>query len=229
MKSKTTNQSNKTTNQSKLISLYNQGKDISFSTFKREVKKEIAYLKQLEGITKTYKSRVIAIIGTLFGYEISSTMHSSMSKKEFINTLQNLCNRPDVVAYINDDTKKEFFYAEFDFERGSYKWHRTNGPAVEWADGRKEWYLNGKLHREDGPAVEYVDDDDTIKKWYVNGEQHRIGGPAVVEDQYEDYFVNGYEVSRDIHDLICELLTYYPDALKLTDSREWIRKLVTKL
>ena len=41
-----------------------------------------------------------------------------------------------------------------------YDWdkrHREDGPAVEYADGSKEWYLNGKLHREDGPACEYAD------------------------------------------------------------------------
>ena len=30
----------------------------------------------------------------------------------------------------------------------------------------KEWYVNGKLHREDGPAVEW---EDGSKSWYVNG------------------------------------------------------------
>ena len=31
--------------------------------------------------------------------------------------------------------------------------------------GTKEWHLNGKLHREDGPAVEYSNGD---KRWYLN-------------------------------------------------------------
>ena len=31
--------------------------------------------------------------------------------------------------------------------------HRTNGPAVEWADDDKFWYQNGLLHRTDGPAI----------------------------------------------------------------------------
>jgi hypothetical protein len=37
---------------------------------------------------------------------------------------------------------------------------------IEYADGSKEWYLNGKCHREDGPAVEYADG---TKFWYLNG------------------------------------------------------------
>jgi hypothetical protein len=47
------------------------------------------------------------------------------------------------------------------------KWHREDGPAVEWADGGKSWFLNGRLHREDGPAIEY---SSGTKEWYLNGE-----------------------------------------------------------
>jgi len=43
--------------------------------------------------------------------------------------------------------------------------HREDGPAVEHANGGKEWYLNGKLHRMDGPAVEFVTDR---KMWFIN-------------------------------------------------------------
>jgi hypothetical protein len=44
--------------------------------------------------------------------------------------------------------------------------HREDGAAIEWSDGRKTWYLNGKYHREDGPAVEWTDG---TKSWYLNG------------------------------------------------------------
>ena len=43
--------------------------------------------------------------------------------------------------------------------------HRTDGPAVEWINGYKSWYINGKRHREDGPAIEWGDGD---KWWYLN-------------------------------------------------------------
>jgi hypothetical protein len=58
------------------------------------------------------------------------------------------------------------------------KLHREDGPAVEWvngdkswyingkwANGDKEWFINGKLHREDGPAVELANGN---KYWYIN-------------------------------------------------------------
>ena len=33
-------------------------------------------------------------------------------------------------------------------------------------EGTKYWVLNGERHREDGPAVEWVDG---YKEWYLNG------------------------------------------------------------
>jgi hypothetical protein len=46
--------------------------------------------------------------------------------------------------------------------------HRTDGPAIEWAGGDKQWYVDGKCHRLDGPAIEYADGS---KSWFVNGER----------------------------------------------------------
>ena len=44
---------------------------------------------------------------------------------------------------------------------------QEDGPAVEYANGGKDWYRNGQRHREDGPAVESANGD---KFWYINGE-----------------------------------------------------------
>ena len=46
--------------------------------------------------------------------------------------------------------------------------HRHHGPAVECANGDKEWCLNDQLHRTDGPAMEYANG---TKEWYLNGQQ----------------------------------------------------------
>jgi len=54
--------------------------------------------------------------------------------------------------------------------------HRKDGPAVERANGHKEWWLHGRPHREDGPAVEYADGH---REWYLNGMRHRKDGPAI--------------------------------------------------
>ena len=48
------------------------------------------------------------------------------------------------------------------------KRHRTDGPAIEWANGTKEWWLNGNRHRTDSPAIERADGS---KEWCLNGKQ----------------------------------------------------------
>jgi hypothetical protein len=54
-------------------------------------------------------------------------------------------------------------WVEYRNEQGQL--HRTDGPAVEWKNGHKEWWINGQLHREDGPAVKY---GDGRVSWYLN-------------------------------------------------------------
>jgi hypothetical protein len=56
------------------------------------------------------------------------------------------------------------------------KYHRTDGPAVEWSNGDKVWYVNGKPHRTDGPAAERPNG---TKEWWANGQRHRTAGPAI--------------------------------------------------
>ena len=71
--------------------------------------------------------------------------------------------------------------------------HRVDGPAVEWTDGSKEWYLYGKRHRVDGPAVAWKNG---IKEWFVNGKYHRVDGPAIeYRSGRKDWFINGEEFS----------------------------------
>ncbi len=48
------------------------------------------------------------------------------------------------------------------------KYHRTDGPAIEYRNGTKCWYLNDKRHRTDGPAIEYYNG---YKFWYLNGNE----------------------------------------------------------
>jgi hypothetical protein len=39
---------------------------------------------------------------------------------------------------------------------------------VEYEDGYKEWWNEDKIHRIDGPAIEY---SDVGKGWYIEGEE----------------------------------------------------------
>jgi hypothetical protein len=67
-------------------------------------------------------------------------------------------------------------YGNREWRNSEGELHRTDGPAVERADGSREWYLNGLLHREDGPARELAN---SRRAWYQNGQLHRTDGPAV--------------------------------------------------
>lgn len=42
------------------------------------------------------------------------------------------------------------------YQYASARPHRDDGPAAEFADGTKIWYVLGEKHREDGPAVEFA-------------------------------------------------------------------------
>jgi len=44
------------------------------------------------------------------------------------------------------------------------KYHRLNGPAIEYSFGAKYWYEEGSCHRTDGPAIEDVDGN---KDWFI--------------------------------------------------------------
>jgi hypothetical protein len=87
-------------------------------------------------------------------------------------------------------------------EYGTKRWfnengklHRLDGPAVESANGSKEWYQNGERHRLDGPAYEYADGD---KFWYQNGELHRLDGPAVEpSDGDKEWWVEDTQYSEE--------------------------------
>jgi hypothetical protein len=49
---------------------------------------------------------------------------------------------------------------------GNY--HRTDGPAIEYADGDMFWLVRDRFHRTDGPAIEWANGG---KNWYLNGEE----------------------------------------------------------
>jgi hypothetical protein len=95
--------------------------------------------------------------------------------------------------------------------------HRVHGPAVEYSDGRREWYQNGLRHRPDGPAVvcpsgylAWWQNDllhrlggpaivyrDGSREWFQNGQQHRVDGPAFVHaDGGCEWYIKGRELTR---------------------------------
>jgi hypothetical protein len=109
-------------------------------------------------------------------------------------------------------------------EHGNKRWyhkgelHRTDGPAVEYADGNKHWYLNGERHRTDGPAVEY---DDGTKAWYLNGKQHRTDGPAVEYADGDKYwYLNNIRYTE---------IAFYQELIRTTDDESKVETYKRKL
>ena len=81
--------------------------------------------------------------------------------------------------YISEDELTVFKlsgdYHRIDYLNDKDQWNRLDGPAIEWANGDKSWYVDGQKHRLDGPAVDWVG---RSKRWYANGQLHRLDGPA---------------------------------------------------
>ena len=89
----------------------------------------------------------------------------------------------------------------FEYANGGKIWyingkcHREDGPAVEYTNGYKAWYINDKRHREDGPAAEYTNGD---KSWYINGKYHREDGPAIVyANGSKSWYINGKRLTEE--------------------------------
>jgi len=72
-----------------------------------------------------------------------------------------------------------------EFANGDREWrvqgklHSEDGPAVEYAAGGGLWWVHGVNHREGGPAAVFPDGS---WAWYKNGQPHRIDGPAMFEN-----------------------------------------------
>jgi hypothetical protein len=72
------------------------------------------------------------------------------------------------------------------------KIHRDNDkPAIEWSDGKKEWYQNDERHRDnDKPAIEFASG---TKFWYQNGKLHRDNDKPAIEhaNGTKEWYQNG--------------------------------------
>jgi hypothetical protein len=69
----------------------------------------------------------------------------------------------------NEKEYKNYKYWCIVYYNENNKYHRLDGPALEYSKGDKEWYKNGLRHRKDGPAIEYSNDEKYY--YYYNGKQ----------------------------------------------------------
>ena len=90
---------------------------------------------------------------------------------------------------INENGSKWYFK-----DKAMTKCHRGDGPAVEYAGGTKEWFINGERHREDGAAVEWANG---YKAWYLDGKLHRGDGAAVEwANGYKAWYLDGKKYTQ---------------------------------
>jgi len=75
--------------------------------------------------------------------------------------------------------------------------HRDSDlPAIEWVCGYKSWFVNGQRHRDNGlPAVDYANGD---KEWWVNDQRHRNNGLPAIEymNGGKEWWVNGIQIDE---------------------------------
>jgi len=94
-----------------------------------------------------------------------------------------------IVTYHNGDVYEKLLTRDLNvFYYKNQLLHREDGPAIEYYNGDKHWYINGWHHRVNGPAILYHDGS---KEYYINGQLHREDGPAYINQEIESYWFNG--------------------------------------
>ena len=74
------------------------------------------------------------------------------------------------------------------------QYHCEHGPAIIFANGSKQWFINSKLHNEHGPAIIFANG---TKYWYINGNLHNENGPAAsYSDGTKRWYLNGIEYTE---------------------------------
>jgi hypothetical protein len=95
-------------------------------------------------------------------------------------------------------------------KNGNKYWqNNSNLLAIEYDDGSKKWFENGKLHRDnDLPAIEFANGE---KRWYQHGELHRDNDLPAVESANGDkrWFKNGEIYKCKLNGNITEFLDRY--------------------
>lgn len=90
-----------------------------------------------------------------------------------------------------DEDGTKFYYSDKEMKA----LNREDGPACEYLDGTKCWFLNGKYHRQDGPAIEYSNGTNI---WLLDGIRHRENGPAVeYSNGYKEWWIKGLKYTEE--------------------------------
>ena len=133
------------------------------------------------------------LLALTFSYLDITTYPPAEIQKLFTHTG---CINPDkILNYWEKSTLyKTITTTEKTIKQVNGKIHRLDGPAIEWSNGHKEWWLNDKRHRLDGPAIEWSHG----KQWWVNNKLHRSDGPAVERSNGDnEWWVDGKKHRSD--------------------------------
>ena len=103
--------------------------------------------------------------------------------------------------YIKKDNYSTYYYKD----KEHTILHREDGPARDYFNGDKEWWVNGNRHRIGGPASEYKD----CKRWFKNDKLHRIDGPAIeYSDGSKYWYLNDKEYSEEEHKRLVKMINF---------------------
>lgn len=114
----------------------------------------------------------------------------SFSTKSYKAAIEKVINGTNF-SVVDDDKTMHFHNGQLcrlfdkpaiEYANGQFEWwvdgirHRGNGPAVIKPNGQLEWWVEGRRHREDGPALIKAQGG---TEWYFEDKLHREDGPAV--------------------------------------------------
>jgi hypothetical protein len=105
------------------------------------------------------------------------------------------------------------------------KLHRIGAPAIEWANGTKQWFLNGKLHRTGAPATMCPNGTNF---WYQHGKLHRDDAPAVEwADGTKEWYLNG-NYYEDVNQWAQAVLKMHNKPHDAAAAEDYLRTILTK-
>jgi hypothetical protein len=82
----------------------------------------------------------------------------------------------------------------FEISDQDYIWYKLQGYNIDADTDRVVWFLDGQLHRTDGPAVIYADG---YQVWYLHGKRHRTDGSALIgANGYQAWYLNDKEYTE---------------------------------
>ena len=91
-------------------------------------------------------------------------------------TQQHYASEVSLAAPTDSSTMRVNRHGDMEWRNAAGEYHREDGPAIENANGAKQWFRSGTRHRDDGPAIERPGGNND---WYRNGKLHRDDGPAI--------------------------------------------------